>query len=197
MVQEELNIALLQMDLAWEDREANLEHTAELIAALPTETDLIVLPEMFSTGFSAHAAQLADTMDGETLQCVRTWSQSKQAAVIGSFIAEESGQYYNRGFAILPDGRSYFYDKHHLFIGGEKAMFTAGSMRPIFDFLGWKISMAICYDLRFPVFMRGYHCDYDLMVMPVEWPRSRQEMLEILVRARAIGELYLIYCNNL
>jgi len=192
-IQEELRIALLQMDLAWEDRSANLRHADELVASLPPSTDLIVLPEMFSTGFSARAEALADTMDGETLQWIRRWAKDRQAAVTGSFIVREGGRYYNRGFAVLPDGREYYYDKRHLFFGGEKAMFTPGCTRPVIEFRGWKISLAICYDLRFPVFMRGHHCEYDLMILPVEWPRSRQEMLDILVRARAI-ENQSYYC---
>ncbi|MBP5259353.1 MAG: nitrilase family protein [Paludibacteraceae bacterium] len=192
-IQEELRVALLQMDLAWEDRPANLHHADRLIAELPQTIDLIVLPEMFSTGFSARAEALADTMDGETLRQIRHWAESRQAAVTGSFIVRENDRYHNRGFAILPDGRAYFYDKHHLFFGGEKSMFTPGGTRPVFEFRGWRISLAICYDLRFPVFMRGRRCDYDLMILPVEWPKSRQEMLDILVRARAI-ENQAYYC---
>lgn len=193
-IQEELRVALLQMNLAWEDRTANLRHTADLINALPAGTDVIVLPEMFSTGFSANARTLADPMDGDTLRHVRRWAADTGALVAGTFIAAESGRYYNRGFAVTPDGNGVYYDKRHLFFGGEKAMFTPGATRrPVFRWRGWNLSMATCYDLRFPVFMRGYHCEYDLMLMPVEWPRSRQDMMETLVRARAM-ENQAYYC---
>lgn len=194
-----LNISLVQADILWEDRTGNLARFDELLLKLPPETNLVVLPEMFSTAFSANARELAEPMDGPTMTMVKTWVQRHQAAFVGSFIAKDGDAFYNRGFALLPDGRSYFYDKHHLFIGGEKASFSPGDGRTQFEYLGWQISYAICYDLRFPVFLRNRKDNpYDLMLIVAEWPQNRQYILDHLAIARAIeNQAYLCLCNRI
>ena len=194
-----LTISLVQADILWEDPAGNLAHFDQLLKGLPPETNCVVLPEMFSTAFSANARQLAEPMDGPTMTRVRQWVQQYQAAFFGSFIATEGGEFFNRGFALLPDGRAYFYDKRHLFIGGEKAAFTAGGQRQQFDYMGWQISFAICYDLRFPVFLRNSkEHPYDLMLIMAEWPQNRQYILDHLAIARAIeNQSYWCLCNRI
>ncbi|MBO4370029.1 MAG: nitrilase family protein [Paludibacteraceae bacterium] len=194
-----LTISIVQADVYWEDTPRNLAHFDTLLQQVPAEANCVVLPEMFSTAFSANARALAEPMDGSTLTWVRKWAKTLNALIAGSFIVCEKGKYYNRGFAILPDGREYFYDKHHLFIGGEKASFEQGGKRPQFEYLGWQISMVICYDLRFPVFMRNTKKNpYDLMLVVAEWPKNRQYILDHLAVARAIeNQAYLCMCNRI
>lgn len=184
------------MDIAWEDVDANLKHTEELLQNLQ-ESDIVVLPEMFSTAFSTSAIQLAESIDGPTLTTVCKWAKKYNSLFIGSFIAQENQKFYNRGFAVFPDGKKLFYDKRHLFFGGEEKFFTAGDKHLIFNYHGWNISLAICYDLRFPVWLRNKNLEYDLLILVAEWPTNRQFVFDNLLIARAIeNQSYVCGCNR-
>lgn len=197
MTAQNLEVCLVQSDIVWEDISANLSHTQDLLQRLDHPVDIIVLPEMFSTGFSSNAIDLADTCNGDTLCKVKAWAATYQSLVMGSFIATENGKYYNRGFAVYPDGKTLFYDKKHLFFGGEKTYFTPGHEQLVLDYKGWKLGFCICYDLRFPVWLRNYQLRYDALFCVAEWPNSRQRMLEYLSVARAIeNQAYLCLCNR-
>lgn len=195
-MKESLNISLLQTDVIWEDIVANLNHVEELLQNLP-ESDIVVLPEMFTTAFTVSAASLAEKSDGITMQTVSKWAKDYNSLFIGSFIAEEEGKYYNRAFAVFPNGEKLFYDKKHLFIGGEERIFTAGKKPLVFSYEGWNISLAICFDLRFPTWLRNKDLKYDLLIFVAEWPANRQFAFDTLLTARAIeNQSYVCACNR-
>ena len=141
------------MDVIWEDINANLNHVEELLQNLP-ESDIVVLPEMFTTAFTISAPDLAERNDGITMQTVGKWAKDYNSLFIGSFIAKDGEKYFNRGFAVFPNGNKLFYDKKHLFLGGEERIFTAGNEPLIFEYEGWNINLAICFDLRFPTWLK-------------------------------------------
>lgn len=193
---EQLRISIVQADIVWEDISANLQHFDELLQQLPA-TDVVLLPEMFSTAFSSNACALAETTDGATLQTVRRWAAEHDCAIVGSFIAQEDNHYYNRGFFVKPDGSTQFYDKRHLFLGGEETYFTPGDKNMIVSYKGWNLTMAICYDLRFPVWLRNHQLQYDALLVIAEWPTNRQSIFETLLAARAIeNQAYVCACNR-
>ncbi len=145
-----LRVSLVQFDIEWENKQRNLEKINEYIASVP-ETDLFVLPEMFSTGFTMNSKNLAESNNGVTMTTIKSWAKQYNTAICGSFIALEDDHCYNRGFFITPD-KEYYYDKRHLFrMGSEPEHFSAGKERLIFEYKGFKICLLICYDLRFPV----------------------------------------------
>lgn len=195
-----LRITLVQSDIVWEERDANLRHFGDLVGRVAGESDLVVLPETFSTGFSVHATRLAETTDAETMQTVRSWSKEFRVAVCGSFISTDgSGRIYNRGFFITPEGDARFYDKRHLFrMGEEHDNFSAGSSSEIISFLGWNIRLIICYDLRFPVWIRNRRNEYDLLLCVANWPASRNEVWSTLLKARALeNQCYVCGVNRI
>ena len=168
---EDLKIALVQTSLVWENHSANLElmdkHLAKIIAA-----DVIVLPEMFTTGFSMEPARLAQKMDGNTMQWLAQKAKEKNAVITGSFIAEESGKYFNRLIWMRADGSFETYDKRHLFsMAGENIQYTEGNIKRILEVKGWKVCPLICYDLRFPVWSRNVQNEYDVLLYTANWPR--------------------------
>ncbi|HKJ49142.1 MAG TPA: nitrilase-related carbon-nitrogen hydrolase, partial [Christiangramia sp.] len=158
---ENLNIAIIQADLKWEDANANRKLFSEAIEKISDEVELIILPEMFTTGFSMNAAELAEKTDAETLSWMKEHARKKSSAITGSVIISENGNYYNRLFFVFPDGSYRLYDKRHTFtLAKEDETYTAGTDRLIVEYKGWKICPLICYDLRFPVFSRNT-VDYD------------------------------------
>lgn len=183
-----LNIALLQTDIIWEDPAANLR---ELERRLPhlveRQTDVAVLPEMFTTGFSMSAIAHAEPLDGPTLRALRTWAAQTGIAFCGSFICRDGEHHVNRAFFVTPEGATHFYDKRHLFrLGEEHNHFHPGSKRPVFEYKGWKIQLMVCYDLRFPVWCRNRGNSYDLQIFTANWPASRRMVWDTLLRARAL-----------
>lgn len=181
-----LRISLIQTDIRWEDKPGNLIETERILTQLKGKTDLVVLPEMFTTGFSMNSAELAESNYGTTVSTLREWAQSFDFALTGSFIAGEGGKFYNRGFFITPEN-AWFYDKRHLFrMSNEGEHFHAGNAPLTVFYKGWNISLQICYDLRFPVWCRNVNNAYDLMVVTASWPAVRQHPWEILLQARAI-----------
>ena len=181
-----MKISLIQMDLAWCDREANLSHAEELISHNPG-ADVYVLPEMFTTGFCMDPARIAEPMQGPTLEWMCRVAAESNAAIVGSVaaIAPEGG-YKNRMYFVEPDGKVTYYDKRHLFsYSGEDKCYEAGRDRVIVEFRGVRFFMQVCYDLRFPVFGRNRD-DYDVALYVANWPDKRRMAWDVLLRARAI-----------
>lgn len=191
---QDLIISLIQSDLYWEQPDANLAMFEEKIWQIE-ETDLIVLPEMFTTGFSMNAAAMAEPVGGKTFRWMRQMAKQKNAAVTGSYIVKEGGQFFNRLHFVYPDGSLEKYDKKHLFtLAGEDESYTAGEQRLIVEFKGWKIHPMICYDLRFPVWARTRSSEeslyeYDLLIYVANWPEPRINAWDALLKARAIENL--------
>lgn len=187
-----LKTALIQVDLVWEDPSENLRKFTEKIDTIKEQTDLIVLPEMFSTGFSMDAEALAENMDGSTLSWMKETAIDKNTAITGSVIIKENGNFYNRLFFVFPDGSFKTYDKRHTFtLAKEDKTYTAGKERLIVEYKGWRICPLICYDLRFPVWARNTS-DYDLLIYVANWPETRIHAWDILLQARAIENMS--YC---
>ena len=184
-----MKIALLQAGIAWEDPKANCDSFERLINTGKEGADLIVLPEMFATGFTMDPAPVAETMDGPTVQWMQRMAAQQNAAVTGSLAIAEGGRYYNRLLFVFPDGAIKTYDKRHLFsLAGEDKAYTAGTARLIVDFRGWKICPLVCYDLRFPVFSRNTEA-YDLLLYVANWPAPRIAAWDALLPARAIENM--------
>ncbi|WP_373330957.1 amidohydrolase [Salmonirosea aquatica] len=195
-----LSVALIQTDLVWEDVTANLAVLEEKLASLSEAADVIVLPEMFSTGFSMDAPALAEVMNTTTTRWMKLIAAQTQALVIGSFQVKEEGTYYNRLLCVRPDGTYEVYDKRHLFrMGAEHEVFKAGSQRLIVDWKGWRICPLVCYDLRFPVWSRQNSQNlYDLLLYVANWPAARSYAWNTLLRARAIENLcYVVGVNRI
>ena len=183
-----MKVALLQTRPYWQQKAANIAVCSELIAGLSDDCRLIVLPEMFTTGFSVEqVAELAETDSGQTVQWMRDTARTKNAALCGSVIISENNRFFNRLFFVLPDGSFQCYDKRHLFaIGGEHAVFSAGNKRLTVSYEGWRICPLLCYDLRFPVWSRNYDNDFDLLIYVASWPQARISVWNTLLPARAI-----------
>ena len=192
---EKLNIAFIQPDLKWEDAEANRKLFSERIKEISNDVELIILPEMFTTGFSMNAENLAEETEAETLAWLQENARSKSSAITGSVIITENGNYYNRLFFVFPDGSYKLYDKRHTFtLAKEDETYTAGKDRLIVDYKGWKICPLVCYDLRFPVWARNT-VDYDLLIYVANWPKKRVDAWDALLKARAIENM--AYCVGL
>lgn len=183
-------VTALQTDIVWQDKHANLERLQRQLEALAGQTDMVVLPETFSTGFSMETARLAEPADGgETTARLREWAARYGCAIAGSFIATEPKtlSYRNRAFLHTPEGTSHYCDKRHLFrMGGETEAFTAGRECPVIRYRGCRIQLLVCYDLRFPVWSRNVGNRYDLLVYVANWPASRRAVWDTLLRARAL-----------
>ncbi len=179
-----MKISLLQTDICWESPQDNLHRAEELISGLPA-TDLIVLPEMFTTGFCVDPTETAEVANGNTLAWMSSVAVAKGAAVGGSISVKADGRYYNRFYFVKPDGTYATYDKRHLFFAGEDEHYTAGTKRVIVEHCGFRILLQVCYDLRFPVFSRN-QSDYDMILYIANWPATRISTWNTLLRARAI-----------
>lgn len=184
---DDLRLTMIQSDIDWENREINLNKQEKKLERLKGRTDLVVFPEMFTTGFSMNSASLADTEDGETVRRLKQWADTYEFALSGSFICVQDNQYFNRGFFIAPNRSPVYYDKRHLFkMGNENRNFSAGNRRTIVPYKGWNICLSICYDLRFPVWLRNNETQYDLLLISACWPQPRISVWDILLQARAI-----------
>lgn len=187
-----MRISILQTDIVWENKQENLRRLREKLETLRGTTEIVVLPETFSTGFSMDTASLAEPTTGETIATLRQWSEEYRLALTGSYIACETASegrkpsYYNRAFFLTPEGNTYYYDKRHLFrMGHETEHFTSGNRRPIIRYRGWNILLLVCYDLRFPVWSRNTSNEYDLLIYVANWPIPRRKVWDILLQARA------------
>ncbi len=189
---ENLNIALLQVDLIWENIEKNLKQFEEKIKSVDTDVDLFILPEMFSTGFSMNAENLAESPEGPTLKWMQQIARENNSAITGSIIIKERGEFFNRLYFVFPDTTYKKYDKHHTFtLAKENEIYTAGKVRLQVEYKGWKICPLVCYDLRFPVWARNT-TDYDLLIYVANWPKPRILAWDTLLQARAIENM--AYC---
>lgn len=197
MIQETINIKVLQLDLAWENPAANRAKIDQLLQNADEKTDVVFLPEMFSTGFSMNVSELAEMMDGETIQWMKERCHEHQLALCGSLIINDNGQFYNRLLFVEPSGEIQFYNKRHLFtMGNEESHFQKGTERLIVQYKGWRICPLICYDLRFPVWSRNRN-EYDLLVYSANWPTNRKDVWNTLLKARAIeNQCYVVGANR-
>ncbi len=190
-----LRVAAVQCDIRWEDITHNIEEAKRVINS--TDADLIVLPEMFATGFSMDSSKISQGMEGELVSEMRAISKSSGKALIFSAAILEDGKCYNRLFFMTPEGEEYHYDKRHLFrMAGEHQNYSAGSERIIIGYRGFRICPLVCYDLRFPVFSRGAD-SYDVLIYIASWPEARSYAWSTLLRARAIeNQCYCIGVNR-
>jgi predicted amidohydrolase len=188
---------MLQSDICWENKTENLRRLRKKLIKLQETTDIVILPEMFSTGFSVESSHLAEQGEGETIATLKTYAHKYKLAICGSYIAADRthhsvtdrSSYYNRAFFITPEGETYFMDKRHLFMGAEADNFKAGSNRVVISYKGMHILLLVCYDLRFPVWSRNYHNEYDLLIYVANWPRGRRAAWDTLLKARAIENM--------
>ncbi|WP_025742470.1 nitrilase family protein [Aquimarina pacifica] len=190
-----LRLALIQSHLAWENPVQNRAVFTQKINSIPKKVDLIILPEMFTTGFTMNVGLMAEEMEEKTMSWLKKMSLQKECAIIGSFIASQNGNYYNRLIFMKPDGDYTIYDKRNLFtLAQEEKVFTPGKDRVTITYKNWKIRPLICYDLRFPVWSRNTSA-YDLLIYIASWPKLRIAAWDTLLKARAIENMS--YCVGL
>lgn len=194
---ENLRVTLIQSTLHWEQPQRNRKMFEEKIDFIEEQTDVIVLPEMFTTGFSMKPKELAETMQGETVDWMQRMARKKSAVVTGSLIIEEGGDYFNRLIWMQPNGKLDTYDKRHLFsLAGEENHYKQGDRRVVVELNGWKIALFVCYDLRFPVWSRN-KSEYDVALYIANWPERRSFPWKQLMIARAIeNQSYVIGLNR-
>ena len=195
---ENLKITVYQGYLFWENIDKNLQNISLRLSGIREKTNLIILPEMFNTGFSMNANALAEQMNGKTMQWMHKTALKFDCVITGSLIIKESNKFYNRLIWMRPDGTFSHYDKRHLFaLGKEHETYTAGNKKLIVELNGWKICPMICYDLRFPVWMRNVNSEYDLMIIVANWPERRAMHWRSLISARAIeNQAYVVGVNR-
>jgi predicted amidohydrolase len=199
-----LTFSIIQTSLFWENKEANLKMLEEKILAIKEKTEIVVLPEMFSTGFSMKPELFAETMDGNTINWMKKIAAQQKIVLTGSIIIEEDGNYFNRLLWVLPNGSLGFYNKRHCFaFAGEDEKYMPGNKRLIASVKGWKINLQICYDLRFPVWARQAFDlakddkEYDVLIYVANWPERRNHAWKSLLMARAIeNQCYVIGVNR-
>ncbi len=197
-MKEYLTVALFQQDIIWENPAANRDLLSSSLMNIPASADLIIFPEMFTTGFTMNATEVAEDMNGPTVNWMFKESQLRKAVISGSIIIEEAGNYFNRLLWVTPHGQIMYYDKKHLFtLAKEDFTFTAGERREIFELNGWRVCPLICYDLRFPELSRN-RLDYDLLIYVANFPAKRAYPWKQLLVARAIeNQAYTIGANRI
>lgn len=201
---QDLKIALVQANQIWENKEANLKHYSTLLENT-LDVDLILLPEMFHTGFSMNAAVLAEKMENSLgINWLKDLAKNKTSAIYTSLIIEEDGRFYNRGVYVTPDGQVTIYNKRKTFgLAGEDKVYTAGTTETIIEYRGWKLQLQICYDLRFPEIVRNRietnkRAAYDVILYVANWPERRSLHWKTLLKARAIeNQSYVIGVNRI
>ena len=193
-----MKIVLIQTELFWENPSENRKHFEQIINSVEENIDLIVLPEMFTSGFTMHPEKVAETMTGETINWLQHLAKVKNCAITGSLVISENNTFYNRMVFVFPDGKIEYYNKKHLFtLAEEDKKYTPGNKKTIVEFRDFKICLQICYDLRFPVFSRNNE-DYDLLIYVANWPKTRINAWDILLKARAVENMsYAIGVNRL
>jgi omega-amidase len=186
---DKLTLCLVQYDVYWEDQKKNISRVEKLLQKYASSPDIILLPEMFSTGFTMNTGNCSETMQGSTVEWMKKASIQYRCMVSGSLVINDEGNYYNRFIAFHNGEIAGIYDKKHLFrMGEEHSWYTSGTNKTEIEFKGWKIAPFICYDLRFPVWMRNTG-HYDLAVVPANWPSKRDDVWQTLLKARAIENL--------
>ena len=194
---EKIKIALVQSPLIWEDPVENRKSLSKIIDHISFGVDVIVLPEMFTTGFTMSPSTISQTEGEKSVQWMKDQAERKNAALIGSMVFYEAGHYYNRLWFVEPDGKASSYDKRHTFtFAGEDKVYASGKKRLLIDFRGFRFCPLICYDLRFPVWARNTE-NYDLLVYVANWPEKRIDAWDALLKARAIENMaYVIGVNR-
>ncbi|WP_309607598.1 nitrilase family protein [Flavobacterium sp.] len=191
-----MKIAIIQTQLFWENPSENRKHFEQKINSISENIDLIVLTEMFTSGFTMNPEIVAETMSGESIQLLESLAKAKNCAITGSLVIAENNNFYNRMIFVSPDRNIEFYDKKHLFtLAGENKVYTAGNQKKIVEFRDFKICLQICYDLRFPVFARNIE-DYDLIIYVANWPKPRINAWDILLKARAVENMCFVIGAN-
>jgi predicted amidohydrolase len=191
-----LRISLVQFDVVWESPVSNRMKLDQLLEPLSGQTDLILLPEMFTTGFSMNASDLAESMEGESVSWMLSWAKKCHSAIAGSLIIKENDQLFNRLLFVMPSGQIECYDKKHLFsMGDEHHYFDCGNKKVVVKYEGWRIALFVCYDLRFPVWCRSIK-DADLILFTANWPEKRNLVWQTLTKARAIENQLYVACIN-
>ena len=193
----DIRVTLCQLSVIWENIPSNLERIEVLLDNHGEEADLILLPELFSTGFTMNVTAMAETMDGRTVAWMKKMARAKKAIIAGSIIIREQSRFYNRLITARPDGSTGFYDKRHLFrMSGENEHYSPGNKKMIVPLDRWRLCPMICYDLRFPVWSRNRN-DYDVLIYLANWPRQRMDVWDTLLKARAIeNHSYVIGINR-
>lgn len=197
-----LTITTIQSNIIWEEKTTNLRLLEQKIAGIEEKTEIVVLPEMFNTGFSMRPEALAETMEGETVEWMKRVSRENGIVLTGSIMIEEAGNYFNRLIWMLPNGQYGYYDKRHLFAYGEEDKhYSPGNKRLIASVKGWKINLLVCYDLRFPVWARQKineeGAEYDVLIYVANWPERRSHAWKTLLCARAIeNQCYVVGVNR-
>jgi len=196
-MEDTLNIALIQTSLIWQDPEANRMQLKQRIDTISDSVDLVVLPEMFTTGFTMKPSECYDTMDGETIRWMKAIASGKNCAITGSLVIRENDKFYNRLVFVKPDGEIATYDKRHLFsLAGEDEVYTSGNDRLLVEIKGFRICPLVCYDLRFPAFSRNTE-DFDVLLYVANWPLERIPAWDALLKARAIENIcYVVGVNR-
>jgi omega-amidase len=189
-------ISIIQPDIFWEDKSRNFQNLSRLISPLYNETDIVILPEMFNTGFSMNPKKYSESPEAETFDWMKSIASDGNFGVCGSYMVSQDGNFFNRWLFVSPQDELWYYDKRHLFgIGDEDKFFTAGKTRLVFTFREVRISPYICYDLRFPVWSRNRN-DYDLAVYSANWPEARIKVWNTLLQARAIENQCFVAGSN-
>ena len=198
MPSSQLYLHLIQTHIEWENRDANLENYTRKIATIEGRKEVVVLPEMFSTGFSMSPETLAEPMDGVSVRWMAEQAAKNRCIVCGSLMIHSDGAYFNRFLWVQPDGKIGYYDKRHLFgYAGEDKHYTPGEQRQIVSVNGWKINLQVCYDLRFPVWARNVNAEYDVLLYVANWPNRRSLAWKTLLQARAIeNQCYVVGVNR-
>lgn len=193
-----MKVALIQSQLFWENPSENRKFFEQKINSIQEQIDLIVLPEMFTSGFTMNPKSVAEEMSGETISLLKSLSKAKNSAITGSLVISESNNFYNRMIFVFPDGKIEYYDKKHLFtLAGEDKVYTTGNQKKIVEYRDFRICLQICYDLRFPTFARNKE-DYDLLIYVANWPKTRINAWDILLKARSIENMcYTIGVNRI
>jgi omega-amidase len=200
---EDLKISLIQSDLAWENPLQNIADFDKKIAGISENTDIIILPETFNTGFSIKPEKCAETMEGSTVKWMQQKAKEKNAVIVGSLLINDEGGVFNRMVWMQPDGNCFTYDKRHLFrMSDEFRLMDGGKKRTIVTYKGWNINLLICYDLRFPVWSKNTYTagkyEFDLMICVANWPAARSHIWQTLLRARAIeNQTYIVGVNRI
>mmetsp|Transcript_19108 Transcript_19108/g.8890 ORF Transcript_19108/g.8890 Transcript_19108/m.8890 type:complete len:257 (+) Transcript_19108:2170-2940(+) len=196
---QDLKITIIQTEIFWEDIKANLDMFDEKLNKISEQTDLIILPEMFSTGFSMNTEKLAENMNGSAVNWIKHKSTKKHTDIAGSIIIKEKGNFFNRLVWAKPDNTFTIYDKKHLFrMADENKAYSAGESKITVNLNGWKVRPFICYDLRFPVWTRNFDNEYDLAVYIANWPEPRSYHWKTLLKARAIeNQCYVAGVNRI
>ncbi|MDR3327477.1 MAG: nitrilase family protein [Prevotellaceae bacterium] len=192
-----MKISIIQNKIKWGFKQDNLDSFGNLVQSYYGKTDLVVLPEMFSTGFAVNSPELSETIDGETFNCVKKWANEGNFAVVGSIMAKQGEVYFNRSFFCKPDGQIFYADKRHLFVGDEKRYFSGGDKILNIEYKDLKFRVLVCYDLRFPVWSRYTKQNpYDVLIYCANWPKDRIDAWDTLLTARAMENQAYVCASN-